>query len=115
MATKKIQIIGNLLEGVATKAELEQVISEITELSSELENKADKATTLEGYGITDAYPKASGEELADGVQDMAGRVSVLQVDLDTAEEKLAAIELAIESFTPVTPEEVNALFVGSAN
>jgi hypothetical protein len=111
MATKKLQIIGNLLDGVATEEEVTQIKSNISELESELANKASTSTTLEGYGITDAYSKTSGEELKERVVDAEGHISTMQADLDTAEAKIAANEIAIGSFTPITPDEVDALFV----
>lgn len=42
---------------VATKADAEHTheIADVTDLQTTLDGKADKATTLEGYGITDAY------------------------------------------------------------
>ena len=46
---------------VAKKADLEHTheIADVTDLQTALDGKANKATTLEGYGITDAYTKTA--------------------------------------------------------
>jgi len=46
---------------VAKKADLEHTheIADVTDLQTTLDGKANKATTLEGYGITDAYTKSA--------------------------------------------------------
>ena len=41
----------------AVKTSVDQMAISISEISANMEEKADKATTLEGYGITDAYTK----------------------------------------------------------
>lgn len=48
---------------VATKADLEHTheIADVTDLQTTLDGKADKATTLAGYGITDAYTKGEAD------------------------------------------------------
>lgn len=54
MSTKKIQIIGN----IATKDDIASVQSDISALEVAVDGKANQATTLSGYGITDAYTKS---------------------------------------------------------
>ena len=39
------------------KTSVDQMAISISEISANMEEKADKATTLEGYGITDTYTK----------------------------------------------------------
>lgn len=48
---------------VATKADLEHTheIADVTDLQTTLDGKANKATTLAGYGITDAYTKGEAD------------------------------------------------------
>lgn len=43
------------LDNVATKSDISTIESSIESLNADLNNKADKATTLEGYGITNTY------------------------------------------------------------
>ena len=53
--TDKTSLVKAINEVVSIKANKEDVASSISDLTN---NKADKATTLEGYGITDAYTKS---------------------------------------------------------
>lgn len=54
----------------------------ITALQKSVADKADAATTLEGYGITDAYTKAETEQaIADKVADVTGGESAAAVKL----------------------------------
>lgn len=62
---------------VAAKSEAQSLVSELkTTIDTALKNKADKATTLSGYGVTDAYNKdeidASLKIITDELNDVEG-------------------------------------------
>ena len=66
--------VGTVEATVATKADqsaLNTLSGTVAEHTTQIEGKADKATTLSGYGITDAYTSAKGTALE-------GRVSAVE-------------------------------------
>lgn len=63
--TDKTNLVKAINEVVSVKANKEDVASSINNL---INNKADKATTLEGYGITDAYTKSEIDADYSGVK-----------------------------------------------
>lgn len=67
-----------------------------------LDNKADKATTLAGYGITDAYTK--GEVYTTGEVDAKLNTKANQTDLTQATDRITANEAAITGLTTKTTE-----------
>lgn len=58
----------------------------ITSIESSVSNKADKATSLAGYGITDAYTKT----------EVDGKVNNLTSQLGTASDAIESLETAVE-------------------
>ncbi len=70
-----------LLETAKTEA---QVL--VDAVKKTLEGKADKATTLEGYGITDAYTKA---EVEGKLKTLSDNINT-KVDANTVDEKVNA-------------------------
>lgn len=54
---------GSIWDGNAWVKLFENTDSIIDEIKTKLDTKADKATTLEGYGITDAYTKLEADKL----------------------------------------------------
>lgn len=67
------EIIGN---ADAENGLLQRVSAAETNIANLINNKADKATTLEGYGITDAYTKS---EISDLIADITGGESAADV------------------------------------
>ena len=85
------------------QAELDKM-TDATELAEALAGKADKATTLAGYGITDAYTKAETDKaIADKVSDVTGGESaaavklLLEAEVTRSTEKDNAHDSAIET------------------
>ena len=64
-------------------AKVEGVSGRVTALETAIVDKADKATTLAGYGIADAYTKTETE---------------------------TKISEAVAAIQPITDDEINALF-----
>lgn len=66
---------------------LDIAMSKVTGLNDALEDKASKATTLEGYGITDAYTKTETEarlkEVIDGLSDTSETAASVAQALET--------------------------------
>lgn len=73
-----------------------------TYVDTEVGKKADKATTLAGYGITDAYTK--GEVYTTGEVDAKLNTKANQTDLTQATDRITANEAAITGLTTKTTE-----------
>lgn len=73
----------------AAKAEAQALVEEhTTAVDAALEAKADKATTLEGYGITDAYNKTEIDNKLTVITDnLNTKISAADVDTKIAESK----------------------------
>ena len=63
--TDKTSLVKAINEVVSVKANKDDVASSISSLTN---NKADKATTLEGYGIIDAYTKSEIDTTYNGIK-----------------------------------------------
>lgn len=111
MATKKLQIIGN----IATIDDVAAVQSEVNALEVIVEDKVSQTDFDEAAG------RISTNEAAIGTLNTAVAEKAKQDDLDEAIAKIAVNETAIaentaaiESIIEITPEEVDALFADSA-
>ena len=62
--------------------------TQIGTINTNLEKKADKATTLSGYGITDAYTSAKGTALEGRVGAAEGEIDALQTEVDGKQDTL---------------------------
>lgn len=82
--------------------ELEQAVAEI---QTQLKNKADKATTLSGYGITDAYTKTQTDsKITEAVDNIIGSAPDA---LDTLYELADALNNDADFATTVTAQLAN--------
>lgn len=72
-----VEDIGDLSDTLATLATKEELKSYVktTEMNTALEGKADKATTISGYGITDAYTKKEVDAKVASVYKYKGSVA----------------------------------------
>ena len=68
--TNKTSLVKAINEVVNVKANKDETATSIKNLA---DNKADKATTLEGYGITDAYTKSEVDTDFSGVKTLYGK------------------------------------------
>ena len=80
--------INTTLAGYATDAELKTVSDNLGTANTTLEGKADKATTLAGYGITDAYTKTEVNGMVAGAFTFKGTKNSLE-ELNALTEKEA--------------------------
>ena len=80
----------NLEETKVDKTQFNEFVQEVNQVHNELEqNKADKATTLAGYGITDAYTKNETDSRINTA--VADLVDQSPETLDTLNELAAAL------------------------
>lgn len=82
----------------AIAAEEERALAAEQANAVEIAKKADKATTLEGYGITDAYTK---EEANQKIEDA--------LKAATGGESASDVKVALDNYKEVNDERVNAL------
>lgn len=82
----------------AAKEEAQTLVDALGErIDGELADKASKATTLEGYGITDAYTQTVIDGKLQTITDnLNSKVSASEVDTKIAEAKTATLEEAAE-------------------
>lgn len=94
--------LGNKADATAldTKADKSYVDTEVGKVDGKLANKADKATTLVGYGITDAYTREKTDELLNTKANAADVYT--RGDIDT---KLADVYSKTEVDGKITDEE----------
>ncbi len=80
----------------------------LVELIKQIDNKADKATTLSGYGIEDAYTK---EEVDEMVKDTVAGYSKTEIDgfLNEKVDKVKGKGLSANDFTDTDKEKLNNL------
>lgn len=83
-----------LLAAAQTEAQA-LVTAHETAVNAALEGKADKATTLEGYGITDAYTKTAIDEKVQTITDnLNTKITAADVDTKIATAKTEILEAA---------------------
>lgn len=83
-----------LLTAAQTEAQA-LVTAHETAVNAALEGKADKATTLEGYGITDAYTKTAIDEKVQTITDnLNTKITAADVDTKIATAKTETLEAA---------------------
>lgn len=83
-----------LLAAAQTEAQT-LVAAHETAVNAALEGKADKATTLEGYGITDAYTKTTIDEKVQTITDnLNTKITAADVDTKIATAKTETLEAA---------------------
>lgn len=83
-----------LLAAAQTEAQA-LVIAHETAVNMALDGKADKATTLEGYGITDAYTKTAIDEKVQIITDnLNTKITAADVDTKIATAKTETLEAA---------------------
>jgi hypothetical protein len=115
--TKSIELLGNTEIDLsnyytdeetdeAIKTAIEKVTGESTKTIAALDaDKADKATTLDGYGITDAYTKLEVEGLIDGLKsadiEMSTGANLYTVE-DTVDSAMGKLDAAIKGITDAT-------------
>lgn len=92
--------LNDLKDTVNGKADKSYVDTEVGEVDGKLANKADKATTLVGYGITDAYTREKTDELLNTKANAADVYT--RGDIDT---KLADVYSKTEVDGKITDEE----------
>lgn len=95
----------------AAKTEAESLIAaHETAVNAALENKADKATTLEGYGITDAYNKTEIDgKLTTITDNLNTKISAADVDTKIAESKEETLEEAATAANEALEARVGAI------
>lgn len=78
----------------AAKSEAEGLVSaHVSAVNTALENKADKATTLEGYGITDVYTKTDVDGLLSPItENLNSKISGTEADTKIATAKEEILE-----------------------
>ncbi len=83
----------------AAKAEAQALVEEhTTAVDAALDGKADKATTLEGYGITDAYNKTEVDAKLTVITDnLNTKISAADVDTKIAESKEETLSEAADA------------------
>lgn len=83
-----------LLAAAQTEAQT-LVAAHETAVNAALEGKADKATTIEGYGITDAYTKTAIDEKVQTITDnLNTKITAADVDTKIATAKTETLEAA---------------------
>lgn len=95
----------------AAKGEAQGLVDVLGErLDGELANKADKATTLEGYGITDAYTQTVIDGKLQTITDnLNTKVSATEVDNKVAEAKTETLEEAAAAASEALEARVGAI------
>ena len=84
----------DLLAAAQTEAQT-LVTAHETAVNTALEGKADKATTLEGYGITDAYTRTAIDEKVQTITDnLNTKIAAADVDTKIATAKTETLEAA---------------------
>ena len=84
----------DLLAAAQTEAQT-LVTAHETAVNTALEGKADKATTLEGYGITDAYTRTAIDEKVQTITDnLNTKITAADVDTKIATAKTETLEAA---------------------
>ena len=93
------------------KGEAQGLVDALGErLDGELANKADKATTLEGYGITDAYTQTVIDGKLQTITDnLNTKVSATEVDNKVAEAKTETLEEAAAAASEALEARVGAI------
>jgi hypothetical protein len=84
--------------------------------ANEIAKKADKATTLEGYGITDAYTKEeANKKIEDALKNATGGESAADVKValdnykESNDERVDAIEEALEALEGAEPNFITSV------
>lgn len=95
----------------AAKAETQGLVDALSEsVDSKLENKADKATTLAGYGITDAYSKTETDASLQAITDnLNTKASSIEVDEKIATAKSETLEEAASAAAEALEDRVGAI------
>lgn len=98
-----------LLNAAKTEAE-SLVAAHETAVNAALENKADKAITLAGYGITDAYNQTEIDgKLATITENLNTKISATDVDTKIAESKEETLEEAAAATNEALEARVGAI------
>ena len=100
----------------AIAAEEERALAAEQANATEIAKKADKATTLEGYGITDAYTKEeANKKIEDALKTATGGESAADVKLaldnykESNDQRVDAIEEALEALEGAEPNFITAV------
>lgn len=100
----------------AIAAEEERALAAEQANAAEIAKKADKATTLEGYGITDAYTKEeANKKIEDALKTATGGESAADVKLaldnykESNDQRVDAIEEALEALEGAEPNFITAV------
>lgn len=95
----------------AAKTEAEGLVAALeTTMGDALANKADKATTLEGYGITDAYNKTEIDNNLKTITDnLNTKISASEVDTKIATAKEETLEEAANAASEALEARVGAI------
>lgn len=100
----------------AIAAEEERALAAEQANATEIAKKADKATTLEGYGITDAYTKEeANKKIEDALKTATGGESAADVKLaldnykESNDQRVDAIEEALEALEDAEPNFITAV------
>ena len=102
-----VATVGQLNAIVDSKANTSDVYTK-TEVDTSMSNKADKATSLEGYGITDAYTKS---EVNDLLSNSVGGTSVDAYTKTEVDAKLKDFSVISDSSASIKKQESS--FIGS--
>lgn len=93
--------------------------ADVDDITASLANKANKATTLAGYGITDAYTKTQAEQkIAEVVADATGGESAASVLANLTAYKTsndARVEAVEEKITTLENAEAEKNYINSAS
>jgi len=95
----------------AAKAEAQGLVNAHAEAVEEaLDNKADKATTLAGYGITDAYTQTViDEKLQLITENLNTKVTATEVDTKITEARAVTLEQAAEAAAEALEERIGGI------
>lgn len=101
---------------------IEIAINEIADINSDLTNKADKSTTLSGYGITNAYTKTEIDTLLDSIDvqsygtasSTATSYQKIEVDGTAGSNVITGSMYMQQSVTLSTSAETTATFTNSS-
>lgn len=110
--TDALEAVSEVAEAAVTTSEMGAYVTDA------IKDKADKATTLEGYGITDAYTKTKVDELINAInagnQESAGAVSTrLETYITNNDSRVEVIENKLD--TVEENAEVNIIEVVKVN
>ena len=98
-----------LLAAAKTEAEA-LVTAHETAVNAALEGKADKATTLEGYGITDAYTKTVIDEKVQTItNNLNTKITAVDVDTKIADAKTGILSEAATAASEVLEARVGGI------